>query len=116
MCGGNPEPQSTEFEFETCLYQHEGECHVQVGDSDQWTTLKAGECAVVPANVRYTVKREPKSIGWQITQDPTGNNPKNRQRLEKERAEAAASATTIDDSKSQDVAEKEAKKQKTTEE
>ena len=81
-----------------------------MGDGE-WETLKAGECGVVPAGVAYAVKREAQSIGWQITQDPTGNNADNRARVDKEKA-----AETNDDKASKATSEATTKKQKTDEE
>jgi hypothetical protein len=89
VCGG-PATQSATWEFETLLWQLRGSCRVRVGDSPDWQTIAAGELAVVPSGASFTVERDAGSIGWWITQDPCGNNPGNRARIEREAADAAA--------------------------
>jgi len=104
VCGGASNTGSRQapkvWQYETFLYQLKGSIRVLVAisnviddvgshfDTSVWETLSEGECAVIPTARAFIVERSPGSIGFWITQDPTGNNPHNAQRVASHNASA----------------------------
>jgi len=99
VCGGATDTGSRQappvWPYETFLFQLKGSIRTLIAttshvddigshfDKSEWQTLAEGECGVVPATRAFVVERTPGSVGFWITQDPTGNNPGNAARVAK---------------------------------
>jgi len=68
---GGPSTQTKEFEYETWLYQLEGD--VSVKTDNQTIELKSQDCLLIESGKPYLVERSKGSIGMELTQHPLGN-------------------------------------------
>ena len=70
---GGESSQTDQWENETWLFQIEGGATVTVDGETEPIRLEERCCGIVPSGKRYTVRRDPQSIGMVVTQDPAGN-------------------------------------------
>jgi len=68
---GGPSTQSTVFEYETWLYQIEGDASVRI--DHQKHMLNSKDCMLIESGKPYFVERTKGSIGMVVTQHPLGN-------------------------------------------
>jgi len=69
---GGESTQSTQFEYETWLYQLKGSATLTIA-SQEPLQISEGDCMLVRAGQSYEVQRPAASIGMVVTQDPRGN-------------------------------------------
>jgi quercetin dioxygenase-like cupin family protein len=71
---GGASQQENVFEKEAWLYQHKGTALVETASGES-QRLNEGFCCVIAAGQKFTVTREPDSVGLLVTYDPRGNKP-----------------------------------------